>query len=123
MDKRVAKIISDDEEISIIESNVEEYHPKGGSGSKMKGGPQDVVQDGKYLVREKHQMKDFFRDVAKNLSNVDKVVVFGPSESGRRFAHELKEHHTDLRKKLLGVEKADTMTDNQLKAWVKEFFK
>ena len=125
IDKRLAKIISIEnsgELLTTIKSNIEEYHPKGGSGTKMKGGPQDVVQDSKYLEREKHQLKSYFNKVITSLSDVDSLVVFGPAQTGQKFADELFNNHKDLHSKIIGVETADSMADNQLKAWVKQYF-
>lgn len=63
IDKRNAKIVvyGGDEEFHVVKSSIEEFNPKGGSGTSFKGGPQDVVQDSKYTNREKHQEKLFFK--------------------------------------------------------------
>lgn len=125
IDKRVAKIITieeDKELLATIISNIEEYNPKGGSGSRMKGGPQDVVQDSKYLAREKHQLKAFFQDIISDLPDVDSLVIFGPSHTGKKLANELFQNYKSIHSKLNGVLKADSLTDNQLKAWVKQYF-
>jgi len=122
LDKRMAKIIDPNGQINEVGSDVEEFNASGGSGSKIKGGPQDVVQDGKYLEREKHQMKAYFNKLAHRISDAHTVVVFGPADTGRKFADELANKDKVLSKKLVGVEKADSMTDNQLRAWVKEYF-
>jgi len=126
IDKRKAKIVSIKKgavELKTIASDLEEYHPKGGSGSRTKGGPQDVVQDSKYLERQKHQMTTYFRHLITSLTNVDELVVFGPGMTGRQFAKEIEINHKNLYPKLKGVNKANSMTDNQIKAWVRDFFK
>jgi hypothetical protein len=125
MDKRTAKVVSienSEAQLMTIDSNVEEYHPKGGSGARMKGGPQDVVHESKYLAREKRQFKAFFKNLIERLADVDALVVFGPAETGRKFADELAKSHHALYERLKGVEKADSMTDNQVKAWVRTYF-
>ena len=58
------------ESINTIVSQVENFHIHGGSGSKFKGGPQDVRQDSKYLEREKHQLKGYFKDVASEIEDL-----------------------------------------------------
>ena len=125
MDKRIAKVVSiekDEAQLMTINSEVEEYHPKGGSGTKMKGGPQDVVHESKYLAREKQQFRAYFNKLIAFLTDADAFVVFGPAETGRKFADELAKSHQPIYKKLKGVEKADSITDNQVKAWVRAFF-
>ncbi|MEA1897437.1 MAG: hypothetical protein U9N53_07210, partial [Bacteroidota bacterium] len=72
IDKNKAIIISvknGKEEIHKIFSDIEDYRIKGGSGTKFKGGPQDVVQDSKYLEREIHQTKSFFEKVIPEIKN------------------------------------------------------
>ena len=50
LDKNKALIVSLTEETEVFKtiiSNVENFHIHGGSGTRFKGGPQDVVQDSK----------------------------------------------------------------------------
>jgi hypothetical protein len=125
MDKRVAKIIAVDDGgklIKTVTSEVEEFNPKGGSGSRFKGGPQDVVQDSKYLERELQQLKAYFDKVAEQLPEFDSLVVFGPSQTPGRFYDRLLQQNKYLDGKTIKVEKADSMTDNQTVAWARDYF-
>lgn len=125
IDKRTAKIVNrsgDAEEYQTIQSGIEEYHPKGGSGTSLKGGPQDVVQDSKYLERIKHQQQSFFKNIAKNIEDSDAIVIFGPAQTGEKLHRELSESYPEIHKKVRGLEKADSMTNNQVKAWVRDYF-
>ena len=126
MDKRQAKFFSiDDENDSIlsVKSNIEEFHPKGGSGTRFKGGPQEVVHDSKYLKREKQQLKLYFEQLISKLSKDDSVVVFGPGVTANKFGELVKNKHPEFNKVIIGLEKTDSMTDNQIKAWIRKFFK
>ena len=126
IDKRNAKIVSvetGNERFDTIVSNIEDFHVGGGSGSKLKGGPQDVVQDRKYLEREKHQLAEFFKDIVKNVAGADAIVIFGPAQTGQKLYNELLEKHSQFRHKKISIEKADNMTDNQLIAWVRNYYK
>ncbi len=111
------------ETLNIIKSNIEHFHPQGGSGTRFKGGPQDVVQDSKYSEREKHQFKEYFKNLASQIKGTDALVIFGPAETNEKFSNELHENYSSLNTIIKGVKKADSMTDNQVKAWVREFFK
>ena len=125
IDKEKAHIVvlaNDHEKMHTFYSNVETFRPKGGSGTKFKGGPQDVVQDNKYLEREKHQLKQYFKNIALEIKQTDALVIFGPAETNEKFNKELHENFSNLSTKIKGVKKADSMTDNQVKAWVKDFF-
>lgn len=126
IDKREAKIIlieDGNESLTTIQSEIEEFNPKGGSGTKFKGGPQDVVQDSKYTEREKHQQKRFFKNIVAQIGNSDQIVIFGPAEMGEKLYSELSKSYPTVYNKVNGVKSADSMTDNQVKAWVRDFYK
>lgn len=129
IDKEKAHVISlenNKEDFITLESEIENYHPGGGSGSKgtrNRWGPQDVVQDSKYLEREKHQLKNYFKKVAEEISDADAIVIFGPSDTNLKLKQTLSANYKQLAKKVMAVEKADSMTNNQLKAFVKNYFK
>lgn len=125
MDSKKAHLVVLKEDMEIFEtvfSEVEDFRPSGGSGTRLKGGPQDVVQDSKYLEREKHQLKSYFKDLANAIKDVDAIAIFGPADVGEKFRKELSRNYKPLAAKVKIVAKADSMTDNQVKALVKEFF-
>jgi len=111
------------ETLNTIMSNVEHYRPHGGSGTRFKGGPQDVVQDSKYLDREKQQLKQYYKSLASEIKDTDALVIFGPADTNKKFSKELHKNHKSLSTKIKSVKKADSMTENQVKAWVRDFFK
>ncbi|WP_372642560.1 hypothetical protein [Ancylomarina sp.] len=125
IDKRTAKIVSIEagkESLDTIVSDVEEFHVGGGSGSRSKGVQQDVVQDNKYLERKKHQLAEFFKDIVMPIADADAIVIFGPAQTGEKLYNELLEKHSQFKNKKLSVEKADNMTDNQIMAWVRNYY-
>ena len=126
LDKRKAlsvKLENGKENFIAIKSNVEDYHVSGGSGTRSKGGPQDVVQDSKYLEREKHQLKNYFNELASNLYDADEIAIFGPAGTNEKFNKELKRKYKNIGVKVKEVKKADSMTSNQVVALVKKYFK
>ena len=125
MDKNKALIITlenGEESLKTITSNVEHFKPSGGSGTRFKGGPQDVVQDNKYLEREKNQLKTYFKEVASEVNDSEALVIFGPAGTSGKFRKEIDSKYKSLSNKIVGVEKADSMSENQTKAWVRDFF-
>ena len=125
LDKRMAFIVTlenEKEVLSTIKSEVEEFHPTGGFGLGYKGTPQDVLAENKYLEREKHQLRAYFRKIVARIKNADTLVIFGPAETSEKFNKELHQHYQSLSVKIKGVKKADSMTNNQVKAWVRDFF-
>jgi stalled ribosome rescue protein Dom34 len=125
IDKKEAKIVTLEtgkERLETILSKIEDFHVKGGSGTRFKGGPQDVVQDSKYLEREKHQMNAFFEEVVNHVSRADAIVISGPAQTGAKLYDTLKDKYIPVAQKVISVEKTDSMSDNQWVAWVKTYF-
>lgn len=126
IDKRQAKIVHLEpdgvENFQTLASDVEELNPIGGSGSPVKGGPQDVVQDSKFTEREKQQLKRYFTRLAEEVEASEEIVIFGPGQTGGKLKAEWERSFPKLAKGLVGQETADSMTDNQIKAWVRDYF-
>ncbi|MBP2831494.1 hypothetical protein J8281_04775 [Aquimarina sp. U1-2] len=126
MDKEKAFIITlteDTTDMTVIQSDIENFRIHGGSGTRLKGGPQDVVQDSRYLEREKNQFKVYFSKIIPHIKDAHKIALFGPAEAAKKFQKELKENNTHLYTKTTGVYKADSMTENQTKALIRDYFK
>lgn len=125
IDKEKAHIVtvkSNKDTMKTIHSEVENYHVKGGSRSKTPWGPHQVVKDSTYMEREKHQLKKYFNEVASAIADADSIVIYGPAETNLKLEKELKENYKDIAKKVLKVEKADSMTTNQVKALIRDFY-
>ena len=126
LDKKKALVVeleNGNETLLTVKSNVEDFHISGGSGTKLKGGPQDVVQDSKYLEREKHQLSNYFKELATKIDNSEELVIFGPAGTNEKFYKELQKKYKDISKKVKDVVKADSMTSNQIVALVKKYYK
>ena len=125
IDKQKAIIVSLEEgdvNLKEIVSNVETFKIHGGSGTKMKGGPQDVVQDSRYLEREKHQLRGYFEEVIEDIKHSNQIMIFGPAEIPLKLAKEIELNYRSVSNKVKSVEKSDSMTDNQVKAYVRDYF-
>lgn len=122
LDKKKAFIVdleNNTETVKIIESNIESFNV---TSNKHLGGSQEIAKDSKYLEREKQQFKTYFNNIAQEVKDADALVIFGPAETYEKFAKELGEHHKALGEKIKGIRRADSMTDNQVVAWVRDFF-
>ena len=126
MDKEKAYIIrlnNKEENLETIFSEVEFFNRKGTSGPRVKSGAtQDVTHESTYLAREKAQLKTYFKKLADAISDADAIALFGPADTNEKFSKDLLENHKDLADKLKAVTKADSMTENQTKALVRDFF-
>ena len=126
IDKQKAHIVTienKEEQFNTVNSEIEDYNVSGGSGTKFKGGPQDVVQDSKYLEREKHQLKSYFKEIASKIKNADSLIIFGPAKTNEKFHKELHKNYKKLSAKVKEVRRADSMTNNQVKALVRDYYK
>lgn len=126
LDKEKAHIVSinkESEEFETLFSEIEVFRPTGGSGTKSaKWGPQDVVQDSKFLERKKHQYKSYFKKLAKVIKTADGIALYGPAETAIMFKKELDVNYPQVAAKVKIVAKADSMTNNQVRKLVREFF-
>ena len=110
---------NEQESLQTIESEVDTFHVKGGSRSKTRWGPQEVVHDSKYLERRKHQLKRYFEAVENAVKDTDEIGIFGPAEVYLK----LEAHFTNTREwadNIKMVQNVDSMTLNQVKALVRD---
>jgi len=119
----VVTLVNGEISVNTVLSNIEYFHVIGGSGTRLKGGPQDVVQDSKYLEREKLQLKTYFKTIASEIKDSDAIVLFGPAEIKDKFNKALNTSYKDLSIIVKDGVTADSMTKRQVKAWVKAFYK
>ena len=108
LDKDKAHIMTienENEKFETVASNIDHYNIHGGSGTSSKGGPQDVVQDSRYLEREKHQVKTYFQSIIDKVNDSSAIVIFGPAQTNERFAKTLHKNHNALATKIKAVKK------------------
>jgi len=123
LDKEKAFIVTlenNKENFVVIESNIENYKI---TANRSIGGANEIAKDSKYLEREKHQFKSYFKEIVSEIKNIDALIIFGPAETYRKFKKELEEHYKNINDKVRLVQKADSMTKNQIIAQVKDSFK
>jgi hypothetical protein len=126
MDREKAHIIrldNKEENMETIFSEMEFFNRKGTSGPRVKSGvTQDVRHERTYLEREKAQLKTYFKKLADAIGDADAIALFGPADTNEKFRKELLENNKGLASKIKAVTKADSMTENQTKALVRDFF-
>ncbi len=64
----------------------------------------------------------YFKSVASLLSNYDEIFIFGPGKSQEQFLNHLQED-VQFKNKQITIESAEHLTDPQMIAKVKDFFK
>jgi stalled ribosome rescue protein Dom34 len=125
LDKEKAHVVTlhnDEANFETILSNVETSRDVPGSDIRLKEGSKEIVQDSKFLEREKQQFKKYFKNLVSEIKEADKLVLFGPAETASSFKKELSTRYKEVNAKVIGVVKADSMTNAQIVAWVKSYY-
>ncbi|MBT8220097.1 MAG: hypothetical protein KJP00_09740 [Bacteroidia bacterium] len=110
-----------DSNIEHMESDVEFSRLGGGARSKQPFGPMDKTSESKLLDRRTQQEDKYYKDIMDRVKDADEIYIFGPAEAKTKL-------HTKIKKlksrfpKVRAVESADSMTDNQKMAKVREVF-
>lgn len=115
----IVNMINNEATVKTVHSDIDNFNI---TANKHAGGAKEIVKDREYLEREKHQFKGYFKDIIHELNDIDALVIFGPAETFEKFAKELEEHHKHISAKINGIRRADSMTENQVVAWVRDFF-
>ena len=73
-------------------------------------------------VKDQHQQSSYYKKISDVIRNFQDVIIFGPTEAKYELRNLLKEDHLfkDIKIK---VRHFDTLTENQMHAFVKEYFK
>lgn len=126
LDKEKAIIINLSEgnhTIKHIESNINIRERIPGEGKKFgRFGSQFLSLENKKKNRVKKQTaKYYLKKIVLEIKNSDEIVLFGPAEMKTELKKMIFENNK-ISSKLVAVKTADSMTENQLVAWVKEYY-
>lgn len=67
-------------------------------------------------------MLKYFKSVSDQLLNYDEILIFGPGKSQKQFQNHLKEE-AQFNSKQITIDSDDQLTDPQMIAKVRDFFK
>ena len=111
------------EHITEIESGIENriYHEKEGDKGAIMGS-HHLNNERTFDERKEHQFDHFLNGVLSHIKESDELYVFGPSETKIKLKQKIDDGKTIADNKLKSVEKADSMTLNQVVAKVKKFY-
>lgn len=109
--------------LKIIESELETRARYDGEKKKFgRFGAQFLNDETKRKRRLEEQTNKYLKRIFNDVKHVDEIVLFGPASMKRKLALMIKSDNT-LAEKLKAVKNADSMTQNQMVAWVKKFYK
>ena len=121
--KQYAGIWLDNQEAMIIANNGEVANGDYAIQKKVKareihgGGSEHSMNN----ARQSDTLK-YFKSVSTLLLNYDEILVFGPGKSQEQFQNFLQEDG-QFKSKLISIDSAEQLTDPQMIAKVRDFFK
>ena len=71
--------------------------------------------------RKDHDVQKYLRKVINEIRGSDEIVVFGPGQMKTELEKNIRKDPAMI-STMISVETADSMTDNQVIAWVKNYF-
>lgn len=119
----VIKLSNGEYTVKTIESNIDTRERIPGESKKYgRFGGQYLTYEKNWANKKLEQTNKFLKILLKEIEDCDTVVIFGPSIMKTIFEKEIK-NNLALIHKLAGVFDADSITENQMVAWVKDFYK
>jgi len=126
LDKEKAIIINLKEgthSIKYLESSITTRERFQGEGKRFgRFGNQFLSMESKKRNMVKNQSEEYLKNIINEIKSVDMLVLFGPAEMKTHLEKAIR-NNSQISKKLVAVEPADNMTENQLVAWVKDYYK
>ena len=113
------------EERIKLESEVEphtRYH--GGTRSPRSAAGLEAAAENKAEHRRGNQLKAWYKEVESAIAGVDAdhILLLGPGMAKTEFMNEIEKNKA-LSKKIVGVEVTDKLTENQIAAAVRDYFR
>ena len=108
--------------LNIIESDiVTRERTDGETKTYGRFGDQSLSQEKHKERRIKEQTSKYLKNLLSEIKDVDELVLFGPANMKNEMEKQIL-HDKTLSSKLIAVESADSMTENQMVAWVRKFY-
>lgn len=112
----------EEREVQVIEG-IDNRERIPGEGKRFtRFGNQFSNQEKQKEGRRNQQVKDYLKQVLKILTHSESIVLFGPSNMKQELANLIMKNK-EMVQKLHGVVTADNMTENQMVAWVVNYYK
>lgn len=71
-----------------------------------------------------HRAESYYHDLAEKIKSANQVLLMGPGLAKKHFKDYLDSHETNTTaKKIIGIETLENLTENQIMASARKFFK
>ncbi len=122
IDKSQARIISTTEILDTIPSDIENRPRYEGEGREYgRFGNQYMTLEKTKQHRLEHQEAQYLKRIFDAVKSFERIMIFGPANMKNRLKQHLEGEHL-TRGKVIDVVVAEKMTDNQLVAFVREYY-
>ena len=105
-----------------IESGVEPSIKSTGGGRTKTPYSKGGVSVEKSHVKQQQQLKKFYETVIKQISDADKIYLFGPGKAKKELNFEINKNEA-VASKVCAIDAADKMTEPQMIAKVRNYYK
>ena len=85
-------------------------------------GGMDYSSDTKQTRRRTNQLKSWYKEVMGAVSDADRIYIFGPGEAKRELLRAMEKQRA-LAEKVVGMDSIGTLTENQMAAQVRKFYR
>lgn len=120
----IVKLELGGETITEIEANIENriYHEHQGDKGDFAGN-RHISNEKVFDERKKNQTKEYLDEVVAQMKDTEELYVFGPAEMKIHLQKKIQDekHSTNIR--TVSTEASEALTQNQIVAKVKHFFK
>ena len=65
----------------------------------------------------------FFHEIAVSINSTEELLILGAGLAKNHFKNHLEAHHQELHKHIVGFETLDSVSDNQILEFSRQFFK
>jgi hypothetical protein len=123
IDHRQAKIIiltDDGAQMKLIKSDVEKHLRAADPSIKGPFKARQIPADDKHEREFKEHINIYYKEIIEYICDAEAILIFGPGEAKNELKKQLERNN--LSGRIIGVEAARKMTDNQIMAKVCKYF-
>jgi hypothetical protein len=117
----LVELSNGDETRKRMNSDVERHTRAHGGARRAAPGGVEVASENKADRRRMNQIKGWMREVITAVADADRIYILGPGEAKRELLREM-EKRKEMGGKIVGMDSATPMTDNQIAAKIREYY-
>ncbi|MGE5342376.1 MAG: hypothetical protein ACM3SY_12945 [Candidatus Omnitrophota bacterium] len=117
----IVTVTEKNEELVTIESQADNERLSEGYQTQSVNS-RDAATEGRHQEKRRQILRRYYQEVIKLVKDAEKIYIFGPGEAKVELEKEI-EKCKDFNPRLMAIETADKISENQIMAKVKKVFK